>query len=723
MNLQIPDTSRRSFLKGGAALGGALVLGVDFVKPARAIASDDAKFAPDAFIRIAEDDTVTFVMSQVEMGQGIYTSISMLLAEELDVPLSVVKLEAAPPSDKLYGNPLLKIQMTGGSTSMRAYWLPMRRAGAAARSMLISAAAEQWSVDAKECATDGGAVFHHPSGRSARYGGLVHLAAAQRMPTDVPLKDPKDFRLIGTPAGRLDTPDKINGHAKYGIDARPPGVRVATLRTSPVFGGKIKNVDDRAALAIAGVSQVVVLDDLVAVVGETYWSAKKGLEALVIDWDEGAHAKLDSSKIWDAIRRSAAADGVVAAQTGTGADGLKGEGTVESAYELPFLAHAALEPMNCTVDLRPDGCEIWVGTQVITLAQKIAAKVSGLKPEQIVIHNHLIGGGFGRRLEVDGIGTAVRIAQQVKGPVKIIWSREEDIQKAMYRSVLHNRMTARLEGGKIVAWRHRVVAPSILARFAPPAFKNGIDDDAMEGATEPPYELPNMRAEYVRHEPEGIPTAFWRGVGPNGTIFAVESFIDRLAKAAGAEPSSFRRAMLQKNPRALRALDLVLDKSGWSEPLTAAGPGERAGRGLSVLSAFGSFIAAVAEVAVDQGGDVRVKRLVCSVDCGFITNPDTVIAQIQGGMIFGVTAVLHGAITIKDGRVLQSNFNDYRMIRIDETPKIEVHLIRNSEDPGGIGEPGTAAVQPALANAIYAATGVQVTQLPVDRRLIATEKS
>ncbi|WP_374725672.1 xanthine dehydrogenase family protein molybdopterin-binding subunit [Tardiphaga robiniae] len=717
------DTSRRSFLKAGAAFSGALVLGVDFFKPTRAMASDEEKFAPDAFIRIAEDDKVTFVMSQVEMGQGIYTSISMLLAEELDVPLSAVKLEAAPPNDKLYGNPLLKIQMTGGSTSMRAYWLPMRRAGAAARSMLMAAAASQWGVDAKECATDSGAVLHRPSGRTARYGSLVRLASTQPMPKDVPLKDPKDFKLIGTPARRLDTPDKVNGSAKYGIDARPPGVRIATLRTSPVFGGTIKGVDDRAARAIPGVSQIVVLDDLVAVVGDTYWSAKKGLEALVVEWDDGVHARLDSPKIWDAMRKAAATDGLVAAQTGTGAEGLEGDGIVESAYELPFLAHAALEPMNCTVDLRPDACEIWVGTQVITLAQKIAAKVSGLKAEQVIVHNHLIGGGFGRRLEVDGIGTAVRIAQQVKGPVKIIWSREEDIQKAMYRSVLHNRMTAHLEGGKVVAWRHRVVAPSILARFAPPAFKNGIDDDAMEGATEPPYEFPNMRAEYVRHEPEGIPTAFWRGVGPNGTVFAVESFIDRLAKAAGTEPASFRRGMLQKNPRALRALDVVLEKSAWSQPLTAAGPGERVGRGLSVLSAFGSFIAAVAEVAVSQGGNVRVTRLVCSVDCGFITNPDTVIAQMQGGMIFGVTAVLHGAITIEDGRVQQSNFNDYRMLRIDETPNIEVHLIRNSEDPGGIGEPGTAAVQPALANAIYAATGVQVTQLPVDRRLIAIEKS
>jgi len=709
--------SRRMILRTGAVASGVLLLGVRFAGGEIAVAAgltQPGRFAPDAFIRIASDGAVTLIMAQVEMGQGIYTAIPMIIAEELDISLDHVALEAAPANDALYGNPIFKVQMTGGSTSIRGCWIPMRKAGASARAMLVMAASRGWHVDPSTCRTENGTVFHDATGQSASYGSLVDLASRLEPPKSPTLKDPKTFRLIGKPHSRLDTPAKINGSALYGIDAMPPGVKFATLACSPVFGGKISNVDDSQAKLVPGVRQIVVLDDLVAVVGDHMWAAKQGLEALAIEWDDGPHAGVSSTAIWTAIAKAADAKGVVAETIGDATGHLKGNGLVEATYELPFLAHAAMEPMNCTVHVRADACEIWVGTQVMTMAQRAAAELTGLQPEQVTIHNHLIGGGFGRRLEIDGITKAVRIAQKVDGPVKVVWSREEDIQKAMYRPVYHNRMAARLVDGKLVAWHHRIVGPSIIARFLPPAFVGGLDPDATEGAIEQPYDIPNILSEYVRFEPEGVPTCFWRGVGPNSNVFSAECFMDRLAHHADADPVAFRRALLGKSPRVKAVLDLAVEKAGWNAPLAA-----RSGRGVCVQSVFGSFLAVVAEVAVADDGDVQVKRLVCAVDCGTIVNPDGVIAQIQGGMVFGMTAILHGEITVEQGRVQQSNFNDYRMVRIDEMPTIEVHLIISGEAPGGIGEPGTVAVQPAIANAIYAATGVQLGRMPIDRSLLA----
>jgi isoquinoline 1-oxidoreductase subunit beta len=711
-------TSRREFLKVSVAAGGGLLLGLALPRAhtAEQAGAAVAPFAPDAFIRIDRNGSVTLIMCQVEMGQGIYTAISQILADELDVDFSRVVVEAAPPNDALYTNPALGFQVTGGSTSIRIFWMPMRKAGASARAMLVEAAAATWHVDPGSCRTANGEVIHGPSGRRLAYGALVDRAAHSTPPKNPTLKDRKDFHLIGTPAKRLDSPGKVNGRAMFGIDAMPSGVKFATLRASPVFGGKVTHVDETAARNVPGVRQVIVLDDLVAVVGDHMWAAKKGLDALQISWDEGQNAAVSSEQIFDDIKAASERDGVVAKSVGDISKALTSN-KIEATYHVPFLAHAPMEPMNCTVHVRPDGCEIWVGNQVITRTQAVAAKITGLPLDKVTVHNHLIGGGFGRRLEVDGIAKAVRIAQKVDGPVKIVWTREEDIQQAMYRPLYFDRFAAVLTDGKITAWRHRIVGSSILARFAPPAFVNGLDSDAVDGAVDFPYDVANIHVDYVRQEPPAVPTCFWRGVGPTHNIFVIESFVDELAHRAGKDPVQFRLDQLHAAARLRACLELVANKAGWGQPLAP-----RVGRGVAVQSVFGSYLATIAEAEVDRNGEVKVRRVVCAVDCGIAVNPDTIAAQIEGGLIFGLTAALHSQITIAKGRVQQNNFNDYRMMRINEAPAIEVHLIRSEEAPGGIGEPGTVAAAPSLANALFAATGVRLRQLPIDRDVLAGKK-
>jgi isoquinoline 1-oxidoreductase beta subunit len=710
--------SRREFLKVSVAAGGGLLLG--FALP-RARAAEQAglavtPFAPDAFIRIDRNSTITLIMCQVEMGQGIYTSISQILADELDADFRHVVVEAAPPNDALYTNAALGFQVTGGSTSIRIFWMPMRKAGASARVMLVEAAAATWRVDPSTCKTANSEVIHELSGRRLAYGALVDRAARSTPPKNPTLKARKDFRLIGTPAHRLDSPGKVNGRAMFGIDAMPPGVKFATLKASPVFGGKVAHVDEALARGVPGVRQVVVLDDLVAVVGDHMWAAKKGLDALQIEWDDGQNADVSSEQILEQIRAASERDGVVAKSVGDISKALSSN-KIEATYHVPFLAHAPMEPMNCTVHVRPDACEIWVGNQVITRTQAIAAKLTGLPLDKVIVHNHLIGGGFGRRLEVDMIAKAVRIAQKVDGPIKIVWTREEDIQQAMYRPVYFDRFAAALTDGRISAWSHRVVGSSILARFEPAAFVKGLDADAVDGAIDFPYDAPNIHVEYVRQEPPAIPTCFWRGVGPTHNIFVIESFVDELAHRAGKDPVQFRLDQLHGAPRLRACLDLVATKAGWGKSLPA-----RVGRGVAVQSVFGSHLATIAEAEVDRNGEVYVRRVVCALDCGIAVNPDTIAAQIEGGLIFGLTAALHSQITIAGGRVQQSNFNDYRMMRINQAPAIEVHLIPSEEAPGGIGEPGTVAAAPSLANALFAATGVRLRQLPIDRDVLAGKK-
>jgi len=704
--------SRRTVLTASIAAGGGLLLALKLPLSAWGAASGAGPVDLNAFVQIDPDGTVRLIMPYVEMGQGTYTSISMLIAEELEVDLSQVQYEHAPPNDKLYANPLIGFQMTGGSTAIRATWQPLREAGAAARMMLISAAALDWSVDETSCQAAKGEVIHLPSNRRLSYGQLAARAATIPVPDKVRLKDRKEFTLIGKPAKRLDAPAKVNGTAVFGIDAKIPGMKIATIAACPVFGGKLKSVDESKALAVKDVTQVVQLEDAVAVVAQHMGAAKKGLAALEIEWDEGRNATLSTADIVSQMEAASQKPGVIARNTGDVDKAMAGAKIkLDAIYQLPFLAHTTMEPINCTVHVKKDSCEIWVGTQVMTRAQSVAASITGLPPEKVTVHNHLLGGGFGRRLEVDFIGQAVKIATHVDGPVKVVWTREEDIQHDMYRPYFFDRISAGLDlDGMPVAWHHRITGSSILARFAPPAFKNGFDPDTVDGAVEPPYAFPNVLVDYVRHEPPGIPTAFWRSVGPSHTIFVVEGFIDELAAAAKKDPVEYRLALLKDVPRARAVLQLAEEKSGWGQDLP-----DRTGRGASVQSVFGTFMAQIAQVNVSNEGQVHVERVVCAVDCGVAVNPDTIKAQIQGAIIYGLTAALHGEITLKNGRVEQSNFDNYRALYINEVPSIDVHIVDSAEAPGGMGEPGTSALPPAIVNAIFAATGVRIRKLPVGK--------
>ena len=735
---RVPN-SRRRFMQLGATAGGGLLFGFSLFGCQK---SEDRKEAPpekavgqastehsdtppglarDAFIRIDRAGIVTLIIHKVEMGQGTFTSMPMLLAEELGADLSKVKLEQAPANNELYADPLLGGQVTGGSTSVRGAWKPLREAGAMVRSVLVSAAAKNWNVDTSELQVVAGSVRHQASNRSAHFGELVDAASKMELPKNVKLKAPEDFVLIGTSMKRLDSAVKTNGEALFGIDARLPNMGIAAVAASPVTGGKLVGVDEAKAMAVKGVRQVLRLEGAVAVVADHFWAAKQGLLAAAPRWDDGANGKVSLSGIVGDMMKVSEGGGAVAKDAG---DAIKALGQdrgrkVEAVYEMPFLAHATMEPMNCTVDLRADGCDLWVGTQVPALAQGAAAKVAGIPVEKVKVHNYYLGGGFGRRLEVDYVIQAVAFAKLTKGPVKFIWTREEDIQHDMFRPYYVDRLAARLDDkGRIAAWFHRVTGSSIMARFAPPAVKNGVDPDAVEGAADLQYTIPDMRVEYVRHEPPGVPTAFWRGVGPTHNVFVVESFIDELAQAAKQDPVAFRRAMLDKSPRTLGVLNLAAQKAGWGKPLAPIA-GRKVGRGISTQFAFGSYMAQVAEVSVGPDGDVRVHRVVCAVDCGQAVNPDTIIAQMEGGIVFGATAALWNEITIDKGRVQQTNFGDYRMMRINEAPKVEVHIVNSHDEPGGIGEPGTAGIAPALANAVFAATGKRIRKLPIGDQLKA----
>ncbi len=720
MELQLTSTqgqalpSRRDFLKitSTVAIGGGLLLG--FGMPVRAEVRDtlttDAPFAPNAFLRIDRAGKVTFVMPVVEMGQGTYTSLPMLIAEELEVDVDKVGIEHSPPDDKVYVNPLIGVQLTGASTSIRGTYEPLRRAGATARVMLVTAAARLWKVHPSTCHARDGAVVHRPTGRSLGYGKLVDAAAKLPVPEKVPLKKPADFRLIGTPHRRLDTAGKVNGSTKFGIDTRLTRMRFAIVAASPTFGGKLVSVDEAKAKAVPGVSQVVRLDDAVAIVAVHTWAAKQGLAAAAPQWDAGPNAKVTTEGIVAQLAAASERPGAVARHDGD-PDGVMAGAAhrVSVVYEQPFLAHAAMEPMNCTVHVTKSGCDVWVGTQIPGITQAAVMKVTGLKREQVRIHNHLLGGGFGRRLEFDGTVRAVQIAQQVEGPVQVIWTREEDIQQDMYRPYYYDRMSAGLdEDGKPIAWRHRITGSSIIARFSPSWMKNGVDPDAVDGSANLAYGIRNIHVDWVAQEPPGPRTAFWRGVGVTRGTFAVESFVDELAASAKQDPLAYRLGLLTKSPRAQAVLEIAARQSGWHNPLPAA-----QGRGIALCTGFGSFIAQVVQVSVDADGTVTPTHVWCVVDCGIVVNPDTIRAQMEGGIVFGLSGALFGEITIKDGRVEQTNFGDYRVLRINEMPKVDVHIVKSLEAPGGIGEPGTSCVMPALTNAIFAACGRRIRKLPV----------
>ena len=716
-------TDRRLFLKTLAAGGGGLMLGVllpqagAHARTHPGAAATGSSWEPSAVLRIASDGRVTMTMPYVEMGQGTYTSVPMLIAEELEIDLHDVVLEHAGADDKRYMNPALGFQVTGGSTTMRAAWMPMRQAGAAARMLLVQAAAQRWQVDPASCLARSGTVMHPASGRKLGYGELVEAAAAMPLPApaSIVLKQPADFRLIGKPARRLDTAGKLDGSARYGMDVQLPGMKVAALAITPTIGGRLDSVDEAAALHVRGVRQVVRLDDCVAVIADHYGAAQKGLLAARPSWHAGSHAGLSTEDIVADMRRaSQSAAARVRSEGDPEARIAAAAKVLEATYELPFLAHAAMEPMNCTVHVTPDHCEVWTGTQVMTLARAVAAKVTGLPQDRVTVHNFLLGGGFGRRLEIDGVERAVRIATQVKHPVKVIYSRQDDIRHDMYRPYWFDRLRAGIDAqGRPVAWFHHLTGSSVLGRFLPPAFKNGYDEETLDGAERPPYAFPAIQVDYTRHEPQ-LPTAFWRGVGPTHNVFVVESFIDELAFAAGIDPLQYRLSLLGDNPRARKVLEVAAREAGWHGPREG-----KTGRGLSVQFAFGTYMAMVVDVEVEQG-EVKVQRVVCALDCGVVVNPDTVQAQVEGAVIFGLSGALWGNITLRNGQVEQGNFDDYRVMRMFETPRIQTHIVASQEAPGGMGEPGTSGVMPALANAVHAATGTRIRKLPIVAALQAS---
>ncbi len=702
--------TRREFLQTASVAGAGLVIGFHLPVGGRRGVASPAPFAPNAWLRINPDESVLVVVDRSEMGQGVTTALPMLLAEELEADWSKIKIEFAP-ADKAYINPMFGLQGTGGSTSVRAAYTPLRKAGAAAREMLVTAAAETWGVDKTECHAEKGAVIHPSSKRRLTYGKLTARAAALPVPDGVPLKEPKDWKILGTRVPRLDTPAKVNGSAGFGIDVKLPGLLVGVVARSPVFGGKLKSFDATKAKAVPGVRHVVPVSRGVAVVADGYWPAKKGRDALELTWDEGPTASVSSLTISQLFAQRAEQAGAVARHEGDALGALPGAASrVDAVYELPFLAHATMEPMNCTAHVRADGVDIWAPTQFQTGAQGVGAGIGGVPSEKVKVHTTYLGGGFGRRFELDFIQEALEASKATGAPVKVIWSREDDIQNSLYRPASYHRLQAGLDaGGQPVAWTHRIVAPSIMARVFPDTVKNGLDEEAVEGGMGMPYTVPNVHVDYVLTD-TGIPVGFWRSVNNSFNAFAVETFIDELASAAKKDPYEYRRDLLGKAPRHLGVLNLAARMADWGSPL----PAGRA-RGIAVYKSFESYVSQVAEVSIDKDGVVHVHRVVCAVDCGPVVNPGIVEAQMQSGIVFGLTAALWGEITIDKGHVQQSNFNDYRVLRMGEMPVVEVHIVPSTESQGGVGEPATPPIAPAVCNAIFALNGKRIRKLPIGK--------
>jgi isoquinoline 1-oxidoreductase beta subunit len=705
---------RREFIKTGAAIGGGLSVSLYAPipdGPGSALAAEENAATVNAFVRIGTDESVTVIAAHSEMGQGVYTSLPMLLNEELQADWSKIRVEAAPV-DKVYNHPVFGMQMTGGSTTSPAEWERYRKMGATARVVLVEAAATKWGVEASSCKVEKGVVIHTATGKRASYGSLASAAAKLTPPADVPLKNPKDFTLVGTPTRRLDTPSKTNGTAQFGLDVILPGMLTAVVARPPVFGAKVAKLDATAALKVPGVKAVEQVPSGVAVIATHFWPAKLGREKLVIDWDLGPNAGLSTEKMLRDFAETAMKPGAIAKKTGDPEATLKTAAkTVTAEYDVPYLAHAMMEPLNCVVDLRADSCEIWTGTQFETVDRASGAQAVGLPPEKVQIHTTLLGGGFGRRANPnsDFVVEAVHVAKAAKAPVKVVWTREDDTRGGWYRPMWHDRFVAGLDAsGEPIAWTHTIVGQSIMqgTLFESFGIKDGIDSASVEGAADLLYGMPNLQVDL--HTPKiGVPVQWWRSVGHSHTGFSVEAFFDEVAHAGGKDPYELRRKLLANQPRMKAVLELAAEKANWGSQLP---PG--VGRGIATHFSFDSYVAQVVEASVEKG-EVKVHRVVCAVDCGLVINPDTVRAQMEGGIIFGLTAALKTEITLKDGRVEQSNFHDYQMLRIFETPEIEVHIVPSGESPTGVGEPGVPPVAPALANAIFAVTGKRVRRLPI----------
>lgn len=720
--------SRRAFITASVVAGGGLALAVwtrrYLHEPSLPPAS--APFAPDAWVRLDHSGRVTVMVARSEMGQGISTALPMLVAEEMDADWALVGFEFAPANEAYY-NPAMGLQATGGSTSVWTAWAPLRQAGATARAMLLAAAAARLGVPAARLRTESGTVVDDASGTRLGYGDLAEAAARLPVPADVPLKDPATFRLIGTSVKRLDTRDKVIGRASFGMDARPAGALVAVVARSPVFGGRVTGVDDRAARAVPGVLEVVRISAGVAVVAGHTWAALKGRDALQLTWDEGRWAGFDDAALW---RRMAEAAETPGRRVTPGRDVAAileaAERVVELEYRLPYLAHACMEPMNCTADVRPDGVTLWVPTQFQAGprylagggARGVAARIAGVGVDRVEVHTTFLGGGFGRRSEVDFVRDACEVSRAVGRPVQVVFTREDDLQHDFYRPAFLHRVTVALDGeGLPFAWRHRVASPSILSRFVPDAvpdfvahlagpLKGGVDPSAVEGVAELPYTVGAREISY--HQVDlGVPVGYWRSVGHSANAFVVESVVDELAAAAGADPVAYRLRLLEGHPRHRRVLEAAANAAGWNTP-----PADGRARGVALHESFGSIVAQVAEVSLTEGPP-RVHRVTCAIDCGVVVNPDSVRAQMEGGIGFGLSAALHEAVVLSGGGAAAGNFDRYPILRLAEMPAVEVVLVPSGDPPGGVGEPGTPPIAPAVANALFRLTGQRLRSLPI----------
>lgn len=717
-NLSVQNESRRKFLKDGAIAMTGLVIGFYLpVKGGRAYAAEmQAKpvYPPNAFIRIAPDNSITIIVNKSEMGQGVYTSMPMLIAEELEADWRRIYIEAAPVA-AVYNHTAFGMQLTGGSSSVPSSWEQLRRVGASGRMMLIRAAAQKWKVLESECHAENSHVIHAGSGRKLSYGALAKAAAKLPLPDDVPLKSPQDFKLIGKPVKRLDTPQKINGTAKFGLDIYPSDVQTVLIARSPVFGGKVKHLDATMALKHPGVHGVYQVPSGIAVAATGFWPAKTARDLLEIEWDEGPGAALSTPKMRAEYLELAKKPGTLARKDGDVEQGFKSaDKSVSAEYEVPYLAHAMMEPLNVVVDLKPHHCTIWTGTQAQTMDRNMAAKTAGLELEQVEIHTTFLGGGFGRRANPrsDFVQEAVQVAKAVRKPVKVVWTREDDMRGGYYRPMWVDHIEAAIgKDGRPVAWKHTIVGQSIVADtpFEPMLTKNGIDATSVEGASTLPYLIPNLQVDL--HSPKNVvPVQWWRSVGHSHTAFVVETMIDELAYLAGKDPVAYRFDILPADSRYRGVLQLAADKAGWGKG--GLPPGHA--HGVAVHKSFESYVAQVAEVSL-QDGHIRVHRVVAAVDCGVAVNPDGVQQQVEGAIVFGLSAALHGEITLENGRVMQANFNQYTPLRISEMPQVEVHIVQSSEHPSGIGEPGTPPIAPAVANAVFALTGKRLRRMPFDR--------
>jgi isoquinoline 1-oxidoreductase beta subunit len=704
---------RREFLKFSLAVGGGFLIGFSLPEAdmlATAQAQSATVFMPNAFVRIGTDDRVTVIVNHSEMGQGVYTALPMLLAEELDADWNKVGFESAPVDPK-YNHPVFGMQITGGSSSVWSAFEQFREAGAAARAMLIAAAAQQWNANPATLRTDSGAVLDGTN-RKLTYGQLAEAAAKMTPPTEVALKDPKTFKLIGKPVKRLDTSEKVNGKAVFGIDVKMPGMLAAVVARPPIFGATMKSFDDSRARSMPGVREIVAVPSGVAVIADSFWQAKMARESLHIDWDDSAMHTFSTSQMMQQFREQAKSPGTRVRREGDPDTAFsQAAKKIEAVYEFPYLPHAMMEPLNCAVDLRADSCEIWIGTQFQTVDRANAAKIAGLPPEKVQIHTTYLGGGFGRRAnpQSDFVVEAVHVAKAVGAPVKVVWTREDDMQGGWYRPAFLHAIAGGIDSsGNAVSWRSRLVGQSIFAGTMFESLMKGKEYDpaSVEGVDDLPYAIPNLAVESHKADVK-VPVQWWRSVGHSHTGFATECFIDELATLAQKDPYQFRRALLPKHPRHLAVLDLAAQKAGWGKPLSKG-----RGRGIAVHFAFESYNAQVAEVSVEDG-KIRVHRIVSAVDCGHYVNPGIIAAQLEGGAIFGASAALFQELTFENGRLQQTNFHTFPMMRMNECPEIETHIVESNEKSGGIGEPGVPCTAPAIANAIFAATGKRIRKLPI----------